>query len=477
MRSVVSLLREKYIIEGTFPKVKESSDSEKCEICGNAERARVKICKSTLLCCPCFRVLFLENLETQINNPTRSKNARELIAKLEKLSMVTSGFSEEDKDVYHPSQVASTRMPSSRLPSFTQNTWICPLCTATNSTEGIFEPCNVCGFILTLKATVCGECNVNCILPEGAQCKDGLPHSLWFCERCRELHTRDADACPSCKAPKMWICGSCLQKNTNARNKEGLRKCSSCETLCTLNDVKQGEIAHRVTQEVRNRAKQLKFQKNADDFNIFALSDDETIREQNRQNEIALNLKRLNDRIELLGVDKRCQASDGNCMFASLSHQLFGKEKHACLVRFLVVEYMSRNKEEYGTLFDGENGLIEYLSEMVNPGVWGDELCLNAAARFFKVDIHVIGSTEGSWYRVFRHANLACSMVPHGRIANPPESVSLFLAYHFPVHYEDIALKGIVKYKLSSLSSRLRQLQDNVAHDVARNLKEEKKKL
>lgn len=475
MRSVESLLREKYIIENRFSKVKESSGCSKCEICNNEEKARLILCKSAVLCCPCFRVLFLESVETQINNPTRSKSAQVLIEKLENLSMVASGSSKEDRDVYHPSQVTSTRMPSSRLPSLSQNTWNCPLCTATNSTEGIWESCNVCGFILTLKATVCNECNVSCILPEGAQCKDGLPHSLWFCERCRELHTRDADICPSCKAPKMWICGSCLHKSTQFRDEKGLRVCSSCGALCTLSDVKQGEIAFRVTQEVKNRAKQLKFQENNDDFNIFALSDDETIREQNRQKEIALNLKRLNGRLELLGVKTRSQASDGNCMFASLSQQLFGKAKHASLVRYLLVEYMSRNKEEYSSLFDGENGLKEYLSEMENPGVWGDELCLNAAARFFKVDIHVIGSTEGSWYRVFRHANLACSMIPAGRIANPPESVSLFLAYHFPVHYDDIALTGITKLNLKSLCSRLRQLQENVAHDVAQSIKKNKK--
>lgn len=63
---------------------------------------------------------------------------------------------------------------------------------------------------------------------------------------------------------------------------------------------------------------------------------------------------------------------DGNCLFRSVSHQIFGDAERHYPVRKACVEHMSRHKARFG-VFVAED-FRDYLYRIRQPGVWGDDL-------------------------------------------------------------------------------------------------------
>lgn len=467
-------MREKYQSKKNIGRERTKKDPIECVVCSDVSCLRNRWMGSAYVCVRCFRTIFFEFAAPIIKNSTRAKSTKALIEKLEQLSTTISN-SDEERDVYHPSQIATTRRTrKSASPSV--GTWTCPCCTRSNSGSEKNEPCKSCDFTLTLSSAECTKCNTNCILSPETPCLDKTPHSLWFCEQCWKIQTRDADSCPLCGAPKRWICCHCLEKANTSRDTAGNRKCPFCKKVCTPQEVPQGEIISRIICETKRRLNNLNDISTADYLSAIGVSEDEIIQEQNRQKEIDENLKRLSERLKMLNAKKRSRNADGNCLFSSISGQLFGKASLAQTVRFLIVKYMAESKDEYIPLFASEKDFHSYLTKMAKDGTWGDELCLNAAARVFRVDIHVISSTAGNWYHVFRCANLGITQIRGERLENPECTVALFLTYHFPLHYEDIVLDGVETINFSSIYPRLEEMDKKVLEEFLSKKKEDSPK-
>lgn len=63
---------------------------------------------------------------------------------------------------------------------------------------------------------------------------------------------------------------------------------------------------------------------------------------------------------------------DGNCLFRSVSHQIYGDAERHYTVRKSCVEHMSKHKSRFG-VFVAED-FVDYLFRIRQPGVWGDDL-------------------------------------------------------------------------------------------------------
>ncbi len=63
---------------------------------------------------------------------------------------------------------------------------------------------------------------------------------------------------------------------------------------------------------------------------------------------------------------------DGNCLFRSVSHQIYGDAERHYLVRKACVEHMSKHRTRFG-VFVAED-FRDYLYRIRQPGVWGDDL-------------------------------------------------------------------------------------------------------
>jgi OTU domain-containing protein 5 len=91
--------------------------------------------------------------------------------------------------------------------------------------------------------------------------------------------------------------------------------------------------------------------------------------------ENALNRQRLGVR-EIDG--------DGNCLFRSISHQIYGDDSFHMLVREKCMEYMMCEKEYFKPFVEGNmSDYVAYLNHKSQPGVWGDDPEIQACCELY----------------------------------------------------------------------------------------------
>lgn len=122
-------------------------------------------------------------------------------------------------------------------------------------------------------------------------------------------------------------------------------------------------------------------------------------------------------------------AADGNCLFRSISHQLyndFGKQHDT--VRHEVCNFLEKNKEEFSIFLlmdDDEEDVREfdsYVEEMRDDGTWGGDVEIVCAARLYKRQVTIF-SSDG----VF---NIG--------IDEEPSGPDILLSYHENSHYNSV---------------------------------------
>ncbi|CAJ1036154.1 putative OTU-like cysteine protease [Leishmania utingensis] len=512
-----------------------------CWLCNRTSPLRFRLQGGIHLCFTCFRASYLSLLHPIINTSARRdsdakflkliyniESERTMSMTLPRDELLSSMYG-EIIDPQRASFVMSSSMMQQRRLSETQRAgkggaagvtasansfWKCPLCTFVNATFA--HECEACGFV-NPGEVICPVCKTRCSIgvittsPTEAssttKCKHGVPHCIWNCRECGGLNTIDGDSCSLCHRPRYWACSQCTALHRMARGEDGLRYCPTCGAYNTPDDIlvgqakidKETKYANMITSKPGARQRHSGGDKDhgrnggdsraaagsaataeANSEVIFGVNDTYTLEEQTRQKRIEDNEKRLLSRLKQLQITRNVQKTDGNCLFRALANQLFGQPRLHYLVRSLATAYMSEHSEDYAILFDGAAEWKKYLAAMKEQGTWGDELCLNAAARCFRVNIHVITSDQNRWHIVFQYDQLRstrsnCSYevaekntVSSGKepldtlstlksaVAEAPlycESVSLFLAYLSPVHYDDITPMPVAQLQLGELLS------------------------
>ncbi|CCW71954.1 unnamed protein product [Phytomonas sp. Hart1] len=312
---------------------------------------------------------------------------------------------------------------------------------------------------------------------ERSLCLNNEMHIIWRCQDCHAVNTIEGDICQSCGMPRLWCCKYCTTLHNTARSCEGLRYCLTCENYNTPEDIFLGQATIDEEQAMAKRV-ETEYQVGEDTkitgSVVFGVNDSVTMLELQRQQEIEMNTYRLECRLKKLELKCSAQKDDGNCLFASLAHQLFGKAHLHHIIRSCIVAYMRENESDYKVFFNGENEWQQYVSDMRKSGFWGDEICINAAARCFCVDIHVITSDATRWHLVFRHNQLGSSKSKrHNKSpvyntmdtieikssssslqkdsSTTDSAVCLFLVYKSPVHFNDIEPSESICITLSDL--------------------------
>lgn len=502
-----------------------------CWLCNRNSSLRFRLQGVIFLCFNCFRISYLSLLLPVIDTPARRTSDAgflKLIYQIEdERGASTASLGDESLastygEIIEP-QRASFVMNSSMIRqrreeeeqrrisaaghkgevggaiTSAKSMWGCPRCTFLN--VALARECEACGFVNpgTVRCPVCkalcpiGATNTPVVKGSSNRCTNGEPHRIWNCRDCRHLNTLDGDRCQFCQQPRYWACSHCTALHHMARGEDGLRYCPTCGNYNTPEDVLDGQAkiekeekyaelvtAHRGVNEDGSSGGHRGGGGGAADSGevVFGVNDSQTLEELARQKEIAGNERRLQTRLNHLKISRNVQKTDGNCLFSALANQLFGQPRLHYLVRSLATAYMSYHAEDYSILFDGEAEWRAYLSAMKEQGTWGDELCLNAAARCFHVNIHVITSDRDRWHIVFQYEQLGQSRIrtnpkAASAVANsetpdraspktkalaphaPPvyEGVSLFLAYLAPVHYDDITPSPVAPMMLGELLS------------------------
>ena len=145
---------------------------------------------------------------------------------------------------------------------------------------------------------------------------------------------------------------------------------------------------------------------------------------------LGVERRRLRDRLQDFGLREHAVASDGNCQFRAIAHQLCGNDERHDAVRKRVVGQLALEPERYAEFCmveDAEDADFEsFVRRMGNDGEWGDAVTLQAAADVYGIVVCLITSyDQRGIFRVEPRARLEAPRpeAPPVPSAPPPRSL------------------------------------------------------
>ncbi|CUG90371.1 Hypothetical protein, putative [Bodo saltans] len=299
--------------------------------------------------------------------------------------------------------------PTTDIIPLSSSAWTCWNCKAIQLDS--VEQCSCCRKQRPPEA-VCCRCEENILVVKKCA-TTRREHVQWQCSHCSLANTEEAVECRGCHSGRKWYCGSCSLENPWTR-----RHCDACG-----GDHKLDNVSSVVNREFLN---QMGFSSDAQSLH----------RQQQKQVELLKeHTRRLEQRVDKLGLLPIPIDDDGNCLFRALSYQLVRTDVFFPIVRHMIVDHMEAHQSEYALLVGGDD-FESYVSGMRRNTIWGDELCVHAASRIFGAHIHVITSDESRWHLRYEHSD-------HRRPSLDAQSQQhqhqlqrrLFLCYRSPDHY------------------------------------------
>lgn len=90
------------------------------------------------------------------------------------------------------------------------------------------------------------------------------------------------------------------------------------------------------------------------------------------------------------GLKIKVVAGDGNCLFRSLSDQVYGSEDFHALVRESCMNYISLEKEFFSQyIIGGLEAFEDYVTHKRQNAVWGDDLEIQALSEIYELPIEI----------------------------------------------------------------------------------------
>ena len=88
-------------------------------------------------------------------------------------------------------------------------------------------------------------------------------------------------------------------------------------------------------------------------------------------------------------------ASDGNCLFSSISDQVYGTDKHHLIIREKCMDYIEKNSLFYSQYIEGgEKQIPAYIKRKRKAGIWADNLEIEALAEIYQRTIEIYINPE-----------------------------------------------------------------------------------
>ena len=98
--------------------------------------------------------------------------------------------------------------------------------------------------------------------------------------------------------------------------------------------------------------------------------------------------------------------SDGNCLFSSVSDQVYGTDKHNLLIREKCMDYIEKNSIFYSRYIEGgETQMPAYIKRKRKSGIWGDNMEIQALSEIYKrpIEIYINPDKPITSYSNIRH--------------------------------------------------------------------------
>lgn len=120
------------------------------------------------------------------------------------------------------------------------------------------------------------------------------------------------------------------------------------------------------------------------------------------------------------------QASDGNCLFRSVSHQVYGNAEYHQMVREKCMMYITSEREFFSGYIAEQ--FEEYVERMMRDGEWGDHVEIQALSELYNRPVEIYAYSPVPM-RTYQAPSTSSSLSP------PPP---IRLSYHFQSHYNSV---------------------------------------
>jgi hypothetical protein len=170
--------------------------------------------------------------------------------------------------------------------------------------------------------------------------------------------------------------------------------------------------------------------------------------------------------LDALGLRLARAEGDGNCLFRSLAHQIYGDQELHRLVRHACVSFIAANRDVFApfcTLEEEAEGFEGYVALMARERTWGGEPELQAAAMVYGRAIEVYAyAAPPAGARVLREFRAPAQLVPPAgsRLAAAalPNRV-LRLSFYGGGHYDSVVgdrdfVDGLLPLRLAGETER-----------------------
>ena len=136
---------------------------------------------------------------------------------------------------------------------------------------------------------------------------------------------------------------------------------------------------------------------------------------------------------------------DGNCLFRSIAHQLFGSDTEYMEVRADIISYMKARRDHFGLFIEDDEPFDDYITRMSDNGEWGGNQEIFAASQCFCINICIYQEDHPMW--------LTMSEVTTER--------RIHISYHGECHYNSLESASAMQAPLPPLPSSGSSTREN----------------
>ena len=136
---------------------------------------------------------------------------------------------------------------------------------------------------------------------------------------------------------------------------------------------------------------------------------------------------RFEGKLEEIGLKIKIVAGDGNCLFRSVSDQVYGNEELHGLVREYCMNYINVEREFFSQyIVGGIDAFDEYITNKRQNGIWGDDLEIEALSEIYELPIEIY-AYDNKPMRTF-----------HETSNNNTTTIPLRISYHGRSHFNSV---------------------------------------
>jgi len=147
-------------------------------------------------------------------------------------------------------------------------------------------------------------------------------------------------------------------------------------------------------------------------------------------------------------------AGDGNCLFRSVSHQVYGDPELYHVVRAKCVDYIEVEREFFSKfVVRGDADFNSYLRNMRKDGEWGDHVEIQAISELYNRPVEVYAYNAEPIHVYSRRDSEASDF-----------RIPIRLSYHFRSHYNSVV--DLDRYRSTLLSEAPGTFEDNVIQSI-----------